>query len=185
MQRRYVVPNFCGPSRIVLFATRTAVKFVVLTIIETYDYQMVFAKWMIVEKYRHCLDASTALKEKGFTVVATCLDDDAVPISDVDFGSFEKICVMFGNEERGLSWALRNEADVKVYIPMSGFSQSFNISVTCAMTLFHLREKGVIVPDIDDEQMNKLYLRWLLMSTKRSASLLKKHNYEHLAPDFV
>lgn len=140
---------------------------------------------MVVKKYGHCLDAATALKEQGFTLVATCLDDDAIPISKVDFGSFDKICMMFGNEERGLSWALRHAADVKVYIPMSGFSQSFNISVTCAMVLFHLRERGVIVPDVDDEQMNELYLKWLLMSTKRSAALLKKHKFEHLAPDFV
>lgn len=142
-------------------------------------------KWMDVRKYRHCLDATTAMKEQGFTLFATCLDADAIPISKVDFASFDKICVMFGNEERGLSWALRHEADVKVYIPMSGFSQSFNISVTCAMFLFHLRECGVIVPDLDDEEMNKLYLKWLLMSTKRSSAILKKNKFEHLAPDYV
>lgn len=140
---------------------------------------------MVVSKYRHCLDATTALKEQGFTLIATCLDEDAVPLSQVDYKSLEKICIMFGNEERGLSFALRQVADVKVYIPMSGFSQSFNISVSCAMMLFHLREQGVIVPDIPDEELNALYLKWLLMSTKRSPAILKKHKMESLAPDFV
>lgn len=140
---------------------------------------------MVVSKYRHCLDATTALKEQGFTLIATCLDKDAVPISEVDYKSMEKICVMFGNEERGLSYALRQVADVKVYIPMSGFSQSFNISVSCAILLFHLREQGVIVPDLSDEEVNELYLKWMLMSTKRSAAILKKHKLENHAPDFV
>lgn len=142
-------------------------------------------QWMMVRKYGHCLDATTALKKEGFTIIATCLDDDAVNLTDVDYKSMDKICVMFGNEERGLSWALRNVADVKVYIPMSGFSQSFNISVSCAIVLFHLREQGVMVPDLDDETLSDLYLKWLLMSTKKSASLIKKHNLEKEVPDYV
>lgn len=140
---------------------------------------------MVVNKYRHCLDAATELKEKGFTLVATCLDKDAIPISKADFASMNKVVVMFGNEERGLSWALRDAADVKVYIPMSGFSQSFNISVSCAMTLFHLRELGLIKPDLDDEQINHLYLQWLLMSTKKAATIIKKHRLEDVVPDYV
>ncbi|KAI0565537.1 tRNA (guanine-N1-)-methyltransferase [Gracilaria domingensis] len=142
-------------------------------------------KWMIVNKYRHCLDATTALKKRGFTLVATCLDDDAIPISEVNFEEMDRICLMFGNEERGLSFALRDVADVKVYIPMAGFSQSFNISVSCAMFLFHVRQCGAIVPDLDDKLVNELYLRWLLMSTKRAATIVKKHELEHEVADFV
>eukprot|EP00177_Eucheuma_denticulatum_P001584 GFKZ01002832.1.p2 GENE.GFKZ01002832.1~~GFKZ01002832.1.p2 ORF type:complete len:141 (+),score=25.18 GFKZ01002832.1:771-1193(+) len=140
---------------------------------------------MVVSKYRHCLDAATALKEEGFTLVATCLDEDASPMNEVDFQAMDKVCLMFGNEERGLSFALRQVADKKVYIPMAGFSQSFNISVTCAMVLYHLREQGLIAPDLRDEEMNELYLKWLLMSTKRSAAILKKHKLETFAPDFL
>lgn len=142
-------------------------------------------KWMVVSKYQHCLDAATALKQEGFTLVATCLDEDASPMNEVDFRAMDKVCLMFGNEERGLSFALRQVADKKVYIPMAGFSQSFNISVTCAMVLYHLREKGVLVPDLGDEEMNQLYVKWLLMSTKRSAAILKKHKLETQAPDFL
>lgn len=140
---------------------------------------------MSVTKYKHCLDAATALKRDGFTLIATCLDEDAVPIENVDFTEMEKVCVMFGNEERGLSFALREAADIKVFIPMSGFSQSLNISVSCAMTLYHLRERGLIQPDLDDKRLNELYLHWLLMSTKKAATLVKKHNLEKEVPDFV
>lgn len=140
---------------------------------------------MHVQKYKHCADAVTNLKKDGFTLIATCLDKDAVPILDIDYTKMDKICVMFGNEERGLSWALRDAADVKVYIPMVGFSQSFNISVSCAMTLFHLRERGLIKPDLDDAFLNEMYLRWLLLSTKRASTIVKKHKLEGQVPDFV
>lgn len=138
-----------------------------------------------MHKYKHCLDAANGLKNQGFTLIATCLDEDAIPISQVDYSKMDKVCVMFGNEERGLSWALRDAADVKVYIPMVGFSQSFNISVSCAMALFHLRERGLIAPDLDDALLNELYLRWLLMSTKKAATIIRKHKHEEEVPDFV
>lgn len=141
-------------------------------------------KWMAVSRYRHCLDATTAVKERGYTLVATCLDEDSVPIDQVDFSKMEKICLMFGNEERGLSFALRDCADIKVSIPMAGFSQSFNISVSCAMTIYHMRQAGVIQPDLEDHEMTELYLRWLIMSTKRAAEILRRHDVEKLIQDF-
>lgn len=140
---------------------------------------------MVVSKYRHCQDAAVALKEQGFTLIATCLDDDAIPVTELDYKSMDRLCIMFGNEERGLSFAMRDVADKKVYIPMSGFSQSFNISVSCAIMLFHLRECGLIIPDLSDEEMGELYLKWLLMSTRKASTVLKKHKFEQLASDFV
>jgi tRNA G18 (ribose-2'-O)-methylase SpoU len=62
------------------------------------------------------MNAATTLKEKGFTLVATCLDDDAIPVEDVNFKSMDKVCVILGNEQRGLSAALRAESDVKVKV---------------------------------------------------------------------
>lgn len=140
---------------------------------------------MRVRKYQHCLDAANELKAKGFTLIATCLDKDAKSIDEVDFTTMEKIVLMFGNEERGLSYAIRDAAHHKVYIPMHGFSQSFNISVSCAMSLYHLRLQGILKPDLDDESLNNLYLRWLLMSTKRAPAIVRKLNEEGAVPDFL
>lgn len=142
-------------------------------------------KWMVVKKYTHCLDAANSLKKKGFTLIATCLENDAICIDDIDYSSMGKICVMFGNEERGLSWALRDTAHIKAYIPMVGFSQSFNISVSCAMMLFHLRERGLIKPDLDDERITDLYQRWLLMSAKRAITIVTRNNLEGELPDYL
>lgn len=88
-------------------------------------------KWLAAHRYRHCMDAVNSLKRAGFTLIATCLDEDAVPLDDVDFTSLNKVAVLLGNEERGLSLAMRENADMKVCIPMTGFSQSLNICEYC------------------------------------------------------
>jgi tRNA (guanosine-2'-O-)-methyltransferase len=84
-------------------------------------------KWITTHRYRHFADAVQNLHASGFTLVATCLDSDAVPVQDIDFSSMPKVALLFGNEERGLSGAMREIADVKACIPMVGFSQSLNI----------------------------------------------------------
>lgn len=142
-------------------------------------------KWMNVGRYRHCLDAVSHLKAQGFTLVATCLDEDSVPLDSLDFAPMERICLMFGNEERGLSRALRNEAHHKVKIEMCGFSESFNISVSCALLMMHLRHKGVIKPDLDDEEITKLYTKWLIISAKKGITLLKRHNLQDQVSDYI
>lgn len=136
-------------------------------------------QWLSVRRYGHVIDAVEAVRARGMTLVATCLDDDAVPIDEVDFPAMGKVCVMLGNEERGLSQALRDAADVKVFVPMVGFSQSFNISVTAGMFLFHLRSVGMIKGDLADADRALLYERWVVRATKRATSLIRRHGIQY------
>ena len=41
----------------------------------------------------------------------------------------EVVALVFGNERRGVSPGLLEAADASFYLPMAGFTQSFNISV--------------------------------------------------------
>jgi len=136
-------------------------------------------QWLSVRRYGHCADAVEAVRGRGLKLVATCLDADAVPVEAVDFPALGKVCVMFGNEERGLSQALRDAADVKVFVPMTGFTQSFNISVTAGMLLFHLRSAGMMVGDLAPAELAVLYERWVVRATKRATSLIRRHNIDY------
>ena len=51
------------------------------------------------------------------------------------------IALFFGTERRGLSQELINEADLLVHLPMYGFTESFNISVSVAIALNTLRQR--------------------------------------------
>jgi len=99
------------------------------------------AKWISLHRHRepsldnttHCLQT---LKEKGFKIVATALNENAIPLEELSID--QPIALCFGTEEDGLSQEALNLADECIKIPMFGFTQSFNISVSAALCLHSL-----------------------------------------------
>ena len=59
----------------------------------------------------------------------------AVSLDEIDWT--QKTLLLFGNELEGVSEEAKALADKRVIIPMSGFVESFNISVAAAMALKH------------------------------------------------
>jgi tRNA (guanosine-2'-O-)-methyltransferase len=100
-------------------------------------------KWLDFRIFKATKQCLKELRKEGFEIWATVLDPEAIRINEADFTK-EKIVVMFGNEHRGLSEVAVKGADKKVYIPMKGMVQSFNLSVTAAIFLYEIdrqREK--------------------------------------------
>jgi tRNA (guanosine-2'-O-)-methyltransferase len=84
-------------------------------------------------------DAIKHLKKAGYKIVATTphLDaytPDSLPIS-------EPIALCFGTERLGLSPYMLDNADYHVKIPMYGFTESFNLSVSVALVLQTLKKR--------------------------------------------
>ncbi|WP_367897517.1 TrmH family RNA methyltransferase [Leptospira sp. WS58.C1] len=122
-------------------------------------------KWIQIHKYqkpnfdntRHCI---SGLKEKGYRIVATSpytfensYELDTLPLD-------KPSAILFGSEEHGLSSYAREEADVFLKLPMYGFTESYNISVTVAIVLSHLvfrlRKE---VPNWTLTEEEKVYIR--------------------------
>ena len=76
------------------------------------------------------------LKSTGKKLYVTALSPNARPLQDLDPSIPATIC--FGNEQLGASKELIACADEIVYIPMKGFVESFNVSVSCGIALHHL-----------------------------------------------
>lgn len=97
-------------------------------------------RWLDLHKFESSVDALAALKKNGFTLVtleAPPLSGEtgqSVPVFRLPFE--KKLALVFGNEHRGISAELRNACDLRAYIPMLGFVESFNISVAAAITMF-------------------------------------------------
>ena len=51
------------------------------------------------------------------------------------------LAVIMGSERDGLTKAAKSIADVRFWVPMSGFTDSFNVSVSCALALFDLTRR--------------------------------------------
>lgn len=92
--------------------------------------------WLEIGRHkspRECLDA---LRSRGYRLVATSPEADAVPLAEYDIS--RKTALLFGNEHAGVSEAVRREADEVLTVPMYGLSESFNISVSVAVCVYDL-----------------------------------------------
>ena len=73
-----------------------------------------------------------------------------------------------GNEREGISGIVREHADEFVKIPMVGFSESFNISVSTAICLNQittLLRKSDINYHLTGDEKEELLVDWCLKST--------------------
>jgi len=90
-----------------------------------------------------------------------------------------KVCLVFGNEERGISPKLLESADYKVYLPMVGMVQSLNISVTFAQCLYYLNMLGKIKADLSQEELSRLYLKWIFNNSSNPKKIVEKHKFDY------
>lgn len=81
-------------------------------------------------------DFVNSIKNCGLTTYACVVDRDATPITDVNFS--DGSVVMIGNEANGLSEAIKDVADQKITIKMSGKAESLNASVAAAISIWEM-----------------------------------------------
>lgn len=121
------------------------------------------SKWVNLH-YHDSIEACFAhLKEAGFRILATALQEESREVYDEDLS--KPTALVFGNEKDGVSAAGRAAADGTVYIPMQGMVESLNISVSCAVTLYEAmrqrRAKGMYdAPQIDAAERELLLEDW-------------------------
>lgn len=94
-------------------------------------------KWLDFETFDSTKKCFSKLKLQGYTIYATVLDAKAKSIFKTKFTN-PKVALCFGNERMGLSSEAVQAADIHLYIPMRGFVQSLNLSVTAAICLYEL-----------------------------------------------
>ncbi|MEM8857467.1 MAG: RNA methyltransferase [Chloroflexota bacterium] len=115
------------------------------------------------------------LKQDGYTIVATSLRPGAVSLNDLPTDRPLAIC--FGTEETGLSDEAHDLADTFMTIPMHGFTQSFNISVSAALTFQKLTNQlrqSNTAWKIPSEQRLDILVDWLLKSATRGEALARQ-----------
>ena len=101
------------------------------------------ARWLDVVQHQEgpepVLDAIAQLKNKGYRIVATSPHHKAGTPQTIDIS--QPIALFFGAEKHGISEELLQNADELLHIPMHGFTESFNLSVSAAMVLSALRTR--------------------------------------------
>lgn len=103
--------------------------------------------WIDIHRFPNSQTCFEQLKNNGYLIAATTLTSDAISIDQVPVN--KKIALVFGNELRGVTKDLLDQADIKTYIPMYGFTQSFNLSVSVGICLQELIPKVRLSNEID------------------------------------
>jgi tRNA (guanosine-2'-O-)-methyltransferase len=118
----------------------------------------------------------TQLKASGYRIAATSMRPGCVPLEALDLSKPVALC--FGTEEKGLSEEAHELADMFVQIPSFGFTQSFNVSVSVALSLSSIRnrlEKSELAWQLTFEDRQNLYLTWLMKTANRGLAVARNH----------
>ncbi|MCK5387883.1 MAG: 23S rRNA (guanosine(2251)-2'-O)-methyltransferase RlmB [Candidatus Izimaplasma sp.] len=78
------------------------------------------------------------LKNNGFWVVGTDASTDKT-MHDIDVDT--NLCVVIGNEGKGISRLVKENCDYVVKVPMSGHVNSLNASVSAALVIYEIYHK--------------------------------------------
>lgn len=138
-------------------------------------------KWLSINNYKSekqsTLFTFNKLRKQGYRIVATSPHHQSVTLNDFDL-TREKCAFVFGTELEGLSSEAIDNADEFLYIPMFGFSESLNISVSAAVILNNLsyRLRNLDIDwHLSDEEQNILLENWLLKSVKTPDLYIKRY----------
>jgi len=145
------------------------------------------AQWLNLHRY-NSLENNTAecignLKKEGYRIIATTPDPKAVSIHNFDVTK-GKFALLFGTEKFGLTPEACAMADEFIRIPMYGFTESFNISVSVSLCLFHFTER--IRSEKADWQLSKeeqtdISLQWYRNTITNSDMIERKFHSEYLS----
>jgi tRNA (guanosine-2'-O-)-methyltransferase len=100
-------------------------------------------RWVDIHNFNEEIDPTLKcidqLKNQGYQIVATTPHTDAFDVHDLPID--KPLAFFFGTERQGLSEEMMEAADLHVRIPMYGFTESFNISVSVAILLQTIRQR--------------------------------------------
>lgn len=122
-------------------------------------------KWLEFKVFKSAKRCLNKLKRDGYEIYATVLDEEAENLNKTDFLKSKKLAILVGNESRGLSKKAIDLADKKIYIPMRGMVQSFNVSVTAAIFLYEVtrqrmdKPKKYLLPPKEREKLVRDFIK--------------------------
>lgn len=142
-------------------------------------------QWLSLHRYNKSGAENTGrcisrLKEEGYRIIATTPHEHDTNLNSLPIE--EKTALIFGSEIDGISGRAKELADGFMKIPMAGFSESFNISVSAAICLYNLTRRlrnSEVNWSLSSKEISDLRLEWLKKSIKAAKHLEKKFLEKH------
>lgn len=138
------------------------------------------SNWVSLHKYEREEDSTIKcfqdLRKKKYRIVGTTPDPNSASIHELDIS--QKTAIVFGAEHEGISDFAKQEADELVHIPMYGFTESFNVSVSVALIVMDLvrrLKQSEINWQLTEQEQQDLKFEWYQRIVKRSDIHIKTY----------
>jgi tRNA (guanosine-2'-O-)-methyltransferase len=131
-------------------------------------------KWVDIHRYTSTSDCLQRLRKEGYKIVATSPHQGTM-LQDFDIST--PAAFFFGTETDGLSEEVMAEADDFLQIPMVGFTESLNISVSAAIILQDITarlRKSDLQWQLSEEDQIEKKIDWAKRNLKNSAEILAR-----------
>ena len=152
---------------------------------EKKDVALGSSKWVSVHRYNqtknNTLDCINKLKKDGYRIVGTSPHVKSCALEEFDIAK-GKFALVFGSEEPGMTSEAIENCDELINIPMLGFTESFNISVSAAICLHHLRWKinsSETPYKLNDSEKTEIMIAWTKQVIK-SSEMIEKLFFENM-----
>ena len=86
------------------------------------------------------VQAAVTMRQAGYQMVAVELTDTAVPYHEFSYA--DKVCLVVGHEDHGVTKAVLGECEAAVFLPMYGKGQSLNVHVALSIVVYHILHEG-------------------------------------------
>ena len=119
-------------------------------------------------------------RNNGYQIIATTPHEKDFSITKLDVNN--KTALVFGTELEGVSDEVVQKVDGFVKIPMFGFSESFNISVSAAICMYELTNRirsNQLNWQLTEAYKTELRYQWIKQTIKAGEQLVQKFLDEH------
>lgn len=135
-------------------------------------------KWVDINRFDAKDNCVETLKNKGYQIIATTPHENDCLLEDFDIS--KPSALFFGTEKDGLSDEILQKADGFLKIPMVGFTESLNISVSAAIIIQNLTNR-LRNSDLDWQLTEKEILEKRLDWAKKSIKDIKRIEQRYYA----
>jgi tRNA (guanosine-2'-O-)-methyltransferase len=133
-------------------------------------------KWVDVFRYNSVQSCMDEMRAKGYQIIATTPHDDSCLLHEFDIT--KPAALFFGTERDGLSQEVLDQADGFLKIPMVGYTESLNISVSAAIIIQYITNRlrqSAINWHLTEEEIWEKRLDWTRKSIKDIEFIERKY----------
>ena len=95
-------------------------------------------KYVPFESIENPVEVIQQLKQENCLIIALEITSDSIPLQELKLEQDQKVCLVLGSENTGVSKELLELADITTHIPMLGHNSSMNVATACGIAVYEL-----------------------------------------------